>query len=44
MAWHYIYNNEPELAKLEKEARTAKIDLWSQPNPIEPWNFRKLKN
>jgi endonuclease YncB( thermonuclease family) len=30
MAWHYKhYNKDPELAKLEKEARAAKIGLWS---------------
>jgi micrococcal nuclease len=41
MAWHYkYYNNDPELSKLAETARAAKIGLWSQPNPLEPWNFR----
>jgi endonuclease YncB( thermonuclease family) len=44
MAWHYKhYNNDPELAKLEKEAKAAKIGLWSQANPIPPREFRKHK-
>jgi micrococcal nuclease len=43
MAWQYRYNNDPELAKLEKEARAAKIGLWSQQNPQAPWDFRHKK-
>lgn len=42
MAWHYKYfNKDPEMAKLESEAKKAKIGLWSQPNPIAPWDFRR---
>ena len=26
---------------LEQEARTAKRGLWTQPNPIAPWIWRK---
>jgi len=34
MAWHYKhYNKDPELARLEDNARAAKVGLWSQPNP-----------
>jgi micrococcal nuclease len=41
MAWHYKkYNQDPELAKLEDGARSAKIGLWSYPNPIAPWDWR----
>jgi len=41
MAWHYKhYNKDPELAKLEENARAVKIGLWSQPNPVAPWDFR----
>lgn len=44
MAWHYKhYNNDPELTKLENEARKAKIGLWSLPNPVAPWDFRHNK-
>lgn len=42
MAWHYKkYNQDLELAKLEKIAREEKVGLWSQPNPISPWDFRR---
>lgn len=41
MAWHYKhYNKDPDLARLEDNARAAKIGLWSQPNPVAPWDFR----
>ena len=41
MAWHYKkYNKSPELAKLEDEARSKRIGLWSQSAPIAPWDFR----
>jgi micrococcal nuclease len=44
MAWHYIqYNKDPELAKLETEAREKNIGLWSQPNPIPSWEWRHKK-
>lgn len=44
MAWHYKqYNKDPELAKLETEAREKKIGLWSQPNSTAPWDFRHKK-
>jgi endonuclease YncB( thermonuclease family) len=42
LAWHYkYYNKNPELAKLEEQAKSAKIGLWSQPNPVAPWEFRR---
>lgn len=44
MAWHYKqYSNDPELAKLEDEARLNKVGLWSQTNPQAPWDFRHDK-
>ena len=42
LAWHYKkYNNNEELSKMEIMARDKKIGLWSNPNPIAPWDFRK---
>ncbi len=42
MAWHYThYNHDPELAKLESEARAQKVGLWSQHSPKPPWEFRR---
>jgi micrococcal nuclease len=41
MAWHYKqYNNDPVLARLENDARTKKVGLWSQKKPMAPWDFR----
>jgi endonuclease YncB( thermonuclease family) len=48
MAWHYkFYEDEqtPEERELydraEAEARTARRGLWQDPNPTEPYQFRK---
>lgn len=44
MAWHYKkYNSDIELEKIEEEAKTHKVGLWSQPSPIPPWDFRSKK-
>lgn len=47
-AWHFKeYNTDKKLAKLEQEAREAKRGLWTDDNPISPWDFRdrqKQKN
>jgi micrococcal nuclease len=43
-AWHFKkYNSDARLAKLECEARLANRGLWSDPNPIAPWDYRDLK-
>ena len=46
LAWWYRYyaENEHELEKLEAEARKNKIGLWSAPNPIPPWDFRRSES
>jgi micrococcal nuclease len=44
MAWHFKkYNNDQELAQLEIQAREMKVGLWSQQDPIAPWDFRSKK-
>lgn len=42
LAWWYrrYAKNRHELAELEAEARTNKTGLWSQKNPVPPWEFR----
>ena len=47
MAWHYKdYQDEQTLedqklyAEAEESARSAKIGLWIDPDPIPPWDFR----
>jgi len=42
-AWHYKrYSTDSKLADFETKAKTAKLGLWADPNPIAPWEFRKL--
>lgn len=42
MAWHFKrYSQSKELADVETDARKAKRGLWSEKNPIPPWEFRK---
>jgi len=44
LAWHYkYYSRDPELAKLEFEARSAKRGLWVEPKAIPPWEWRRGK-
>ncbi|CAH9121498.1 unnamed protein product [Cuscuta epithymum] len=44
LAWHYTaYDQRPELAKWEKEARAKRIGLWASKNPEMPWEWRKEK-
>lgn len=41
LAWHYKqYNKDPELAKLENEAKAKNLGLWSTGNEIPPWEWR----
>jgi micrococcal nuclease len=43
LAWHYKkYDHNPEWAKLEDDARAAKIGLWSKSDAQPPWDYRKL--
>jgi micrococcal nuclease len=42
LVWHYkYYDKNQEWARMESEARSAKLGLWSQPNPIPPWEYRR---
>jgi len=42
LAWHYKkYSRDPELAKLEFEARSKKVGLWKEPDPVPPWEWRR---
>lgn len=43
LVWHYKkYNSDPKLAQMEIEARRKKTGIWSEPNPLAPWDVRKL--
>ncbi len=39
--WYRKYaQHDPILPKLEGEAQAAKVGLWSQANPVPPWDWR----
>ena len=43
-AWSYEkYSDDETLAEAEKAAREAKWGLWSDAQPIAPWDWRKGK-
>jgi endonuclease YncB( thermonuclease family) len=42
LAWHFKkYSDDRTYAALEQEARKQHIGLWSEPNPVAPWEWRK---
>lgn len=44
LAWHFKkYSDDTILANAETSARSLKIGLWSEGNPIPPWEIRKLR-
>ena len=41
LAWHFTrYDKSKELAELDAAARKSKVDLWADPAPIAPWDWR----
>jgi endonuclease YncB( thermonuclease family) len=44
LAWQYRrYSKSAKLAALEVEAREAKRGLWSEPDPVPPWQWRRTR-
>lgn len=42
LAWHYKkYNDDENLAQLEAEARAEQRGLWSDPDAVAPWEWRR---
>ena len=42
LAWHYVqFNNDPQLAAAEQQARAARRGLWADAKPEPPWEWRK---
>jgi len=39
--WYRRYADDPELERLEAEARTARRGLWAAPDPVAPWRWRR---
>ena len=43
LAWHFErYSNDNSYSALEQGARRNKVGVWSEPNPIAPWEWRKM--
>lgn len=43
-SWHYkYYSTDKEMADAENLAKTEKLGLWKNTNPIPPWEFRRKK-
>ena len=43
-AWHYNeFSTDTCMARLQQEAREKSLGLWADPNPIPPWEYRRLK-
>lgn len=41
LAWHYVrYDDSPELASAEREAREAKRGVWADTGAVPPWEWR----
>ncbi|MFZ9660836.1 MAG: thermonuclease family protein [Chitinophagaceae bacterium] len=44
MAWHYKhYSKDPQLANAERFAQSNRIGIWSDPQIMAPWEFRKFR-
>ena len=44
MAWHYsFYDKTERYAVAEREARQKKIGLWRDPDPMNPYDFRRSR-
>ena len=43
-AWHFKkYSSDEKLSDFEIEARQKRAGLWSDPNAVAPWEYRRLK-
>ena len=41
--WYFYFSKDKNLGKLQHDAKAHKLGLWSDPNAIYPWEYRKLK-
>jgi micrococcal nuclease len=45
LAWHFIrYDNNPECEQMQITAQQQHLGLWSDPDPVAPWNWRRHKS
>lgn len=42
--WYRKYSNDNELKQLEQEAKLSKRGLWTDSNPVAPWDWRHNPN
>lgn len=43
LAWHFKkYSSDTVLDRLEREARASGLAIWSEPEPMSPWENRRL--
>lgn len=41
LAWHYTrYSKDPELVRLERQARETRVGIWSDGRAVAPWEHR----
>jgi endonuclease YncB( thermonuclease family) len=48
LAWHYLGRHQDEEDSLayefdEMEARARRVGLWSEPDPVAPWDWRQTR-
>ena len=43
LAWHYYTDHTPAYTNAENEAKAKKIGLWGGSNPINPYQWRKMR-
>jgi endonuclease YncB( thermonuclease family) len=41
--WYHAYSKDTSLGRLEAESRAARSGLWSDSDPVAPWDFRRAK-
>ena len=41
--WYKKYSKDESLGRLEVEARSSKLGLWADPNPVPPWEWRQQR-
>lgn len=41
--WYRQYSKDARLGDLEDEARLAQRGLWADPEPVPPWEWRRIK-
>jgi len=41
--WFRRYSNDETLARLEAEARAAKVGLWADLHAVPPWEYRRIR-